>query len=104
MSERVFVATRLLKVELQFQYVEVGACAVLDHGQNRIAEQFLSDSLEALRDLLRSGQCRKVEQRCKTKVRVWALILGSIAKVMRTLRIDRIVISLRSRSFTSMRV
>ena len=104
MGERVFVATRLLKVELQFQYVEVGACAILDHGQNRIAEKFLSDGFETLRHLFRSGQCRKVEQRCKTKARVWALILGSVAKVMLTLSIDRIVILSKSRSFASMGV
>ena len=67
-GERVFVAIQLVKVKLQFQDVEVGACTVVDYGQNRIAEQFLSDDSKAPRDLLRRGQCRKVEQRCKTRI------------------------------------
>lgn len=53
----------LLKVELQFQNVEVGARAVLDYGQGRIAEQLLSDDFETLGDLVHCGQFRKVEQR-----------------------------------------
>lgn len=91
-SERVFMATRLLKVELQFQNVEVGAYAVVDHGQNRIAKQFLSDGFETLRDLLRSGQRRKVEQRSETKARFWALTLGIVAEIIIILGVECVAI------------
>lgn len=96
MSERVFVEIGPLKVKLQFQNVEVGTYAVPDHGQDCIAKQFLSDSFEALRDLLRRGQCRKVEQRCKARI----VIPSTVAKIG-MLVLGVAVTLCKSRSFPS---